>query len=69
VLATGGVYVGGGIAPKILRRLEGGAFARAFARKSKLREWLERIPIHVVLDDRAALHGAARAAEAARHAR
>ena len=69
VLATGGVYVGGGIAPKILRRLEGGAFARAFARKSKLGEWLERIPIHVVLDDRAALHGAARAAEAARHAR
>jgi glucokinase len=69
VLATGGVYVGGGIAPKILPKLSDGAFVRAFRAKSKLSELLAAIPIRVVLDDRAALLGAARCASLARHAR
>jgi glucokinase len=62
VLATGGVWIGGGIAPKILPKLKEGSFVRAFREKSKLSELLRRIPIRVVTDDRAALLGAARKA-------
>jgi glucokinase len=62
LMATGGVWVGGGIAPKILPRIEGGAFLEGFFAKGRMRPLLESIPIHVVLDDRAALLGAARRA-------
>ena len=57
--ATGGVYLGGGIAPKILPRLLEGGFMRAFAAKGRLRWLLERTPVHVVLNADAALIGAA----------
>ena len=57
--AFGGVWVGGGIAPKILPVLEGGAFMSGFLAKGRMRPLLESIPVHVVLDDRAALLGAA----------
>jgi len=57
--ATGGVYLGGGIAPKILARLTDGPFLRAFADKGRFREYLEAIPVRVLLDDQAALLGAA----------
>ncbi|HVT61554.1 MAG TPA: glucokinase [Thermoanaerobaculia bacterium] len=60
--ATGGVYVGGGIAPKILPRLAGGIFVRAFRDKGRFASYLERIPVQVILNDRTALLGAARAA-------
>ncbi len=57
--ATGGVYVGGGIAPRILPRLRSGEFVRAFRAKGRLSPLLEKIPIRVVLEPRTALLGAA----------
>lgn len=57
--ATGGVYLGGGIAPKILRRLLHGPFLSSFTAKGRFVPFLERIPVRVVLNDRAALLGAA----------
>lgn len=66
VMATGGVYVGGGIAPKILPRLRDGRFVAAFADKGRLRGLLERIPVRVILNERAALLGAAARAALAR---
>jgi glucokinase len=62
MLATGGVYVGGGIAPRILPALEGRTFLEAFARKGRMRPVLEEIPVRVVLNEQAALRGAARRA-------
>jgi glucokinase len=62
LMATGGVYVGGGIAPKIVRKLAGPAFMQAFVAKGRLQPLLEAIPVHVILNDRAALLGAARCA-------
>jgi len=58
-LALGGVFVGGGIAPKIVERLSGGGFVDAFRDKGRLADLMATIPVHVVLDDRAALLGAA----------
>jgi glucokinase len=59
VMATGGVWVGGGIAPKILPALEGGAFMDGFLAKGRMRPLLESMPVKVILDDRTALLGAA----------
>jgi glucokinase len=58
-LAVGGVFVGGGIAPRILPFLRDGRFRDAFRAKGRLAAVLERIPVSVILDDRAALWGAA----------
>src|SRR6202042_320154 len=63
VLAMGGVYLGGGIAPKILRTLENGAFIQAFLDKGRLSPLLQSIPVRVILDDTCALLGAAAYAE------
>jgi glucokinase len=60
VMATGGVWVGGGIAPKILPFLEDGAFMAGFLSKGRMRPLLETMPVKVILDDRTALLGAAR---------
>ena len=60
VMATGGVWVGGGIAPRIRRFLEDGAFMEGFLAKGRMRPLLESMPVRIVLDDRAALLGAAR---------
>jgi glucokinase len=60
VMATGGVWVGGGIAPKILPFLEGGAFMDGFLAKGRMRALMESMPVRVVLEDRIALLGAAR---------
>jgi glucokinase len=57
--AIGGVWVGGGIAPKILPKLRSGAFVRAFRTKGRLSPYLERIPVRVILDPRTGLLGAA----------
>jgi glucokinase len=57
--ATGGVYLGGGIAPKILPRLLEGRFMAAFTAKGGLSWLLERTPVQVVLNQDAALIGAA----------
>lgn len=64
VLATGGVYIGGGIAPKILKKLEDGTFMKAFADKGRLSDLLVQTPVRVILESRAALMGAAAYAEA-----
>jgi glucokinase len=64
VLATGGMYLGGGIAPKILKTLQNGAFTQAFLDKGRLSPLLQSIPVRVILDDSCALLGAAAYAEA-----
>ncbi len=58
-LATAGVFVGGGIAPKILPALRTPAFLEAFRSKSPLTALLDAMPVSVILNDRAALLGAA----------
>ena len=58
-LATGGVYVGGGIAPKILEELKKHTFFDAFVNKGRFQDLLRAIPVKVVLDDETALRGAA----------
>lgn len=58
--ATGGVWLGGGIAPKILPRLSDGLFLQTFTAKGRFVPFLEKVPVRVVLNDRAALLGAAR---------
>jgi glucokinase len=59
-LATGGVYLGGGIPPRILPILRGRAFREGFLRKGPMSRLMARIPVHVILEPRAALLGAAR---------
>ena len=59
-MATAGVYLGGGIAPKILEKLTGPTFHNAFVDKGRLRPLLKAIPVQVILNDKAALLGAAR---------
>ena len=58
--AIGGVFVGGGIAPKIVQKLTDGAFMAAFTGKGRYREFLESIPVKVAINTRAPLLGAAR---------
>jgi glucokinase len=57
-LATGGVYLTGGIAPKLLKMLEGGAFLRSYRDKGRLSRVVDRAPVHVVLDQEVPLRGA-----------
>ena len=57
--ATGGVYLAGGIAPKILPALRRAVFRESFRRKPPMEEFLARIPVRVVLDPRLPLLGAA----------
>lgn len=65
-LALGGIYVGGGIAPAILPALRDGPFLTAFREKGRMRDLLADVPIHVILEPRAALLGAAQRAIMAR---
>ena len=57
--STAGVFVGGGIAPKILPMLRTGEFLRSFRNKGRLSPLLERMPVKVILEPRTALIGAA----------
>jgi glucokinase len=59
-LATGGVYLGGGIPPRIVPVLRGRAFRQGFREKGPMSRLMARIPVHVILEPRAALLGAAR---------
>jgi glucokinase len=59
-LATGGVYLGGGIPPRILSALAGGSFMTSFLDKGRFADLMRRIPVHVILNPQAALLGAAR---------
>ncbi len=62
VLATGGMYLAGGIARKIASRLKQGGFVRAFLDKGRMHELLAGIPVHVILNPDVGLLGAARVA-------
>lgn len=61
-LATGGVYVAGGIAPKILPSMQQGQFLSRFCAKGRMRDLLKSIPVYVITNQRAGLLGAALAA-------
>ncbi len=58
-VATGGVYLGGGIPPKILPKLKDGTFMAAFVNKGRFAKMLSQVPVYVILNDKAALLGAA----------
>jgi glucokinase len=62
-LALSGVYVGGGIAPKILPAITGGVFMEAFLAKAPMTDLLARIPVRVILNSEAGLVGAASCAD------
>lgn len=59
MLATGGVYLGGGIPPRLLPQLRNGRLLAAMRNKGRLRDLLERVPLHVILNPKTALYGAA----------
>jgi len=62
IMATGGVYLGGGIAPKIVPKLSGPLFMQAFVCKGRMQPLLETMPVKVITNDKTALLGAARCA-------
>jgi glucokinase len=62
IMAGGGMYLGGGIAPKIIGKLKDGTFMKAFADKGRLNTLMEAIPVRVIMNDKTALLGAARVA-------
>lgn len=64
VLSVGGLYVGGGIAPRILEKLKDGTFMKSFTDKGRLSQLLINMPVRIILESRAALMGAAAYAEA-----
>ena len=59
VMATGGIYLGGGIPPRILSFLEHERFMHAFRDKGRFVKLLNDMPVHVILNPRVALLGAA----------
>jgi glucokinase len=59
VLASGGVYLGGGLPPRLLKFLQTDAFLRAFTDKGRFSDFLKRTPLHVIRHPQAALLGAA----------
>lgn len=61
-MATGGIFLAGGISPKILPKLKGPAFMHAFLEKGRMRSLLESIPVQIIVNDKAGLLGAARCA-------
>jgi glucokinase len=59
VMAMGGVYLGGGIPPKILAKLKDGTFMASFVNKGRFAEMLAQVPVYVILNEETALLGAA----------
>jgi glucokinase len=64
ILSVGGLYVGGGIGPRILEKLKDGTFIKAFTDKGRLSQLLINMPVRVILEPYAAVLGAAAYAEA-----
>ena len=62
VMATGGLFLAGGISPKILAKLQGPLFLQSFLQKGRLRPLVESISVQVVTNEKAGLLGAARCA-------
>ena len=62
LMATGGVYLGGGIAPKLLSKLAGSLFMQSFVSKGRMQTLMEAMPVRVITNDKTALYGAARCA-------
>jgi len=62
LMASGGVYLGGGIAPKVLPKLAEPRFMKTFADKGRMQSLLESMPVRVIVNDKTALMGAARCA-------
>lgn len=60
MLAVAGLYLGGGIAPKIIRKLQDGTFLKAFVGEGRMKDLLSAIPVRVIMNDRTALLGAGR---------
>ena len=60
--ATGGIYIAGGIAPKIISRMTDGRFMRAFLNKGKMKKYVAAIPVQVVINSQVGLIGAVLAA-------
>jgi glucokinase len=60
MLATAGVYVGGGIAPKLIKKIQDGSFLKAFVGQGRMKNLLSAIPVRVIMNDKTALIGAAR---------
>lgn len=58
-LATGGIYIGGGIAPKLPRDIWKGSFMRAFSNKGRFADMLSNVPVKLILEPKTALLGAA----------
>ncbi|MES9941598.1 MAG: glucokinase [Candidatus Thiodiazotropha sp. 6PLUC2] len=59
IMATGGVYLGGGIAPQILPLLKEGGFMRGFLDKGRMQQLVASMPVKIILNDKTALLGAA----------
>jgi len=59
IMATGGVYIGGGIAPKILEQLQDSAFLEAFFAKGSMEALMRDMPVTVILNENTTLYGAA----------
>lgn len=62
LIPTGGLFIGGGIAPKIIEKMKDGAFQRGYRDKGRMSPVVEAIRVCVILDDKTALYGAGRAA-------
>jgi glucokinase len=61
-MAFGGVFIGGGIAPKIAKRMTKYGFMESFFNKGRMRPLLERMPVKIIMNNKTALLGAARCA-------
>ncbi|HXH85473.1 MAG TPA: glucokinase, partial [Nitrospira sp.] len=66
-LAINGVYLGGGIAPKLLPKLQDGTFLKAFTNKGRYKRLMGNIPVYVVMNQRTGLIGAASTAAQLAH--
>jgi glucokinase len=58
-MAVNGIYLGGGVAPKLLSKLKDGTFIKAFINKGRYKRFMSTVPVHIVMNKQAALIGAA----------
>ena len=64
IMSTGGLYLGGGIAPKLIGKLKDGTFMKMFCESGRMSGLLGAMPVRVILNDKTALIGSARLAAA-----